>query len=108
MGKTRAAVGLAALLALGGMTPALSAAQGLVPQSPEALRALALERGVLSFDAGARAALLRELRSRLGESIGVRLTEVAEIPREKNGKFRAVKSTIDAARFNTEAADTDD
>jgi len=37
--------------------------------------------------------LVREIRSRLGDEIKVRLLPVESIPREANGKFRAVKST---------------
>lgn len=46
------------------------------------------------FDAATEAKLRREIRSRLGDEIGVRLEGVSEIAREPNGKFRAVKSTI--------------
>ena len=38
--------------------------------------------------------VVREIRSRLGSEIGVRLRLVNEIPREPNGKFRAVKSAV--------------
>ena len=39
-------------------------------------------------------ALVREIRLRLGETIDIRLLPVEAIPREANGKFRAVKSTL--------------
>lgn len=46
------------------------------------------------WDAAAKTDLLRELRRRLGESMRVDLRVVTSIPREPNGKFRAVKSFI--------------
>ncbi|MDP6980060.1 MAG: hypothetical protein QF570_15895 [Myxococcota bacterium] len=46
------------------------------------------------FDRVTEAKLRREIRTRLGDEIGVRLQPVREIVREPNGKFRAVKSTI--------------
>jgi phenylacetate-CoA ligase len=38
--------------------------------------------------------LIREIRSRLGDEIRIELCLVNEIPREPNGKFRAVKSSV--------------
>ncbi len=38
--------------------------------------------------------LLREIRARLGDAIEIRLLPVDAIPREANGKFRAVKSSV--------------
>ena len=38
--------------------------------------------------------LLRDIRSRLGSEIEIRIERVKRIPREPNGKFRAVKSTV--------------
>ena len=38
--------------------------------------------------------LLREIRSRLGDQIEIRIRSVTSIPREPNGKFRAVKSSV--------------
>ncbi len=46
------------------------------------------------FDSTTESKLRREIRSRLGDEMGVRLNPVNEIAREPNGKFRAVKSTI--------------
>ncbi|MCP5042307.1 MAG: phenylacetate--CoA ligase family protein [bacterium] len=46
------------------------------------------------FSTSTEAKLRREIRSRLGNEITVRLESVSEIAREPNGKFRAVKSTI--------------
>jgi hypothetical protein len=37
---------------------------------------------------------MREIRSRLGDAIRVEITYVDAIPREQNGKFRAVKSAV--------------
>ena len=48
----------------------------------------------MEFDDRAEASLMREIRSRLGEEIRIELRRVDQIPREENGKFRAVKSTV--------------
>jgi len=47
-----------------------------------------------SWTGDSEAALLREIRSRLGDEIRVELNFVDEIAREANGKFRAVKSRV--------------
>lgn len=47
-----------------------------------------------SFGTRAEQGLLKEIRSRLGDEIRIDLRRVDEIPRESNGKFRAVKSTV--------------
>lgn len=47
-----------------------------------------------NFGEEAKKALLFEVRSRLGRDIRVELKLVEEIPREANGKFRAVKSAV--------------
>ena len=47
-----------------------------------------------SFDERAEAGLIKEIRLRLGDEIRVELKRVDEIPRESNGKFRAVKSAV--------------
>jgi phenylacetate-CoA ligase len=41
-----------------------------------------------------RRSITKELRSRLGDEIDVRIEVVDSIPREPNGKFRAVKSAV--------------
>ena len=46
------------------------------------------------YGPGSDQALTREIRSRLGETINIRLLPVDAIPREANGKFRAVKSSV--------------
>lgn len=60
--------------------------------SKEALDVLLVRSA--SFDAGSEKHLLREIRRRLGEEIHIDLHPVDSIPRERNGKFRAVKSNI--------------
>jgi phenylacetate-CoA ligase len=47
-----------------------------------------------SFDTFAEERLRKEIRSRLGELIRIEVRIVDEIPREANGKFRAVKSEV--------------
>jgi phenylacetate-CoA ligase len=47
-----------------------------------------------TFDTRAEQSLLKEIRSRLGDEIRIDLRRVDEIPREANGKFRAVKSAV--------------
>ena len=47
-----------------------------------------------SFDGRAEQGLVQEIRSRLGDEIRIDIRCVDEIPREANGKFRAVKSAV--------------
>jgi phenylacetate-CoA ligase len=47
-----------------------------------------------NYDERSERNVIREFRSRLGTEIGIRLRQVEEIPREPNGKFRAVKSVV--------------
>jgi phenylacetate-CoA ligase len=47
-----------------------------------------------TFDQQAEKELLKEIRSRLGDEIRIELRRVEEIPREANGKFRAVQSSV--------------
>ena len=42
-------------------------------------------------------AMIREIRLRLGNEIHIDIHEVSNIPRERNGKFRAVKSHLGRA-----------
>jgi len=51
-----------------------------------------------SFDARAEAGLLKEIRSRVGDQIRIEIVRLQEIPREANGKFRAVKSAVGRAQ----------
>ncbi|MCR9095927.1 MAG: hypothetical protein NXI30_17025 [bacterium] len=60
--------------------------------SKDAIDVLIVPRG--SWDERSEASLIKEFRSRLGEEIRIDLRFVAEIPREANGKFRAVKSSV--------------
>jgi hypothetical protein len=48
---------------------------------------------LLGSDASERA-LLKEFRDRLGDQIRIELRYVESIPREPNGKLRAVKSAV--------------
>ena len=47
-----------------------------------------------SYDEQSERVLLKEFRSRLGDGIDINLRYVDSIPREPNGKFRAVKSKV--------------
>jgi phenylacetate-CoA ligase len=47
-----------------------------------------------SWSAASERSLLKEIRARLGDAIRVELAYVTTIPRENNGKFRAVKSAV--------------
>lgn len=48
-----------------------------------------------NYNLESEARLLREVRARLGDEIHVDLKSIPSIPRERNGKFRAVKSTLE-------------
>jgi len=50
-----------------------------------------------SWSSASERSLMREIRSRLGDAIRVELAYVIAIPRESNGKFRAVKSAVGRA-----------
>lgn len=67
----------------------------ILQDTAEAIEVLVVPRP--EFDARAEEGLLKEIRSRLGETIRIDLRRVEEIPREPNGKFRAVKSRVGAA-----------
>ncbi len=47
-----------------------------------------------SYNATSEQSLLREFHSRLGDAMQIEFRKVAAIPREANGKFRAVKSFL--------------
>jgi phenylacetate-CoA ligase len=47
-----------------------------------------------SWSSASERSLMKEIRSRLGDEIRVELSYVIAIPRESNGKFRAVKSAV--------------
>ncbi len=61
---------------------------------PEAIEVLLVPRP--GFDQSSERGLLKEIRSRLGDEIAVELRRVETIPREANGKLRAVKSSLGA------------
>lgn len=64
----------------------------ILQETPEAIEVRFVPRQ--SFDARAEKELLKEIRARLGDEIAIELIRVEEIPREPNGKFRAVKSKV--------------
>lgn len=64
----------------------------IIQDDASAIRVSIVPRG--GFDAAAEADVMREIRMRLGDEIRVELERVEEIPREPNGKFRAVKSRV--------------
>jgi phenylacetate-CoA ligase len=64
----------------------------IVQDDPSALEVLVVPRP--TWGPAAEKSLLGEIRSRLGEEIRVAIRVVDAIPREPNGKFRAVKSRV--------------
>ncbi|MFP6656425.1 MAG: hypothetical protein VCB25_12435, partial [Myxococcota bacterium] len=64
----------------------------IVQQNTASIEVLIVPRP--SFDLQSEKNLLKEIRSRLGDEIRVDFRSVDEIPREANGKFRAVKSSV--------------
>ena len=68
----------------------------IVQESPASIEVRIVPRP--SFDARAEAGLLKEIRSRLGDQIRIEIVRLHEIPREANGKFRAVKSAVGRAQ----------
>ena len=61
-------------------------------ETPEAIEVVVVPRP--SYDGESERALMEEIRARLGDEIGVALRSVETIPREPNGKFRAVVSRV--------------
>jgi len=57
-----------------------------------------------TYSAASERRLVREIRSRLGDEIRIDVKLVEEIPREPNGKFRAVMSQVGSLRPWTEAS----
>ncbi len=51
-----------------------------------------------SYGDASQRALLHELRARLGEEMTISIERVSDIPRESNGKLRAVKSLLNVRR----------
>jgi phenylacetate-CoA ligase len=64
----------------------------ILQETQEAIDVLVVPR--TRWKADSERSLLKEIRSRLGEEIGVNVRQVDAIPREANGKFRAVKSRV--------------
>jgi phenylacetate-CoA ligase len=64
----------------------------ILQETPAAIEVLVVPRP--SWNDAAARGLLKEIRSRLGDEIRVDLRLTEEIPREPNGKFRAVKSKV--------------
>jgi phenylacetate-CoA ligase len=64
----------------------------VLQETQDALDVLVVRRD--SYDEKSERHLLEEFRSRVGSAIEVRLRYVDSIPREPNGKFRAVKSKV--------------
>ncbi len=64
----------------------------ILQDSKDAISVLVVPR--LHYDQTAERQLLSAIHARLGEEIDVEIELVREIPREANGKLRAVKSAI--------------
>ena len=64
----------------------------ILQEEPGRIEVLVVPRE--SWGAAAEKSLLQEIRARLGAEIGISLRLVDAIPREPNGKFRAVKSRV--------------
>jgi phenylacetate-CoA ligase len=64
----------------------------ILQETEAAIEVLVVPRA--SYRQGGEKRLLREIRSRLGDSINIAIREVESIPREPNGKFRAVRSRV--------------
>jgi phenylacetate-CoA ligase len=64
----------------------------IVQDSPEAVAVLLVPRA--GYTGASERALQKEMRARLGNEIQIEVRLVEEIPREPNGKFRAVKSRV--------------
>ncbi|MEE2665158.1 MAG: hypothetical protein VX681_13655 [Myxococcota bacterium] len=64
----------------------------IVQRDPSEIEVLIVPRD--GYDDSTERSVIREIRSRLGREIEIRLRLVNEIAREANGKFRAVKSDV--------------
>jgi phenylacetate-CoA ligase len=64
----------------------------ILQETRDALEVLVVRRP--SYDDASERALLKEFRTRLGDQIAIQLRYVEAIPRERNGKLRAVKSAV--------------
>ncbi|MEN8161189.1 MAG: phenylacetate--CoA ligase family protein, partial [Myxococcota bacterium] len=68
----------------------------ILQETPDAIEVLLVPRA--GWNKAAERRLMREFRARLGDVIQVRIETVSAIPREPNGKFRAVKSWVGRLR----------
>ena len=68
----------------------------ILQETPHAIEVLLVPRQGWSKASERR--LMKEFRARLGDVIDVKLETVSAIPREPNGKFRAVKSRVGRLR----------
>jgi phenylacetate-CoA ligase len=68
----------------------------ILQETPEAIEVLLVPRS--GWNKATERRLMREFRARLGDVIQVRIETVSAIPREPNGKFRAVKSRVGRLR----------
>jgi len=76
----------------------------ILQDSKDAIEVLVVPRETYSQESGRR--LLKEFRSRLGHDIQIRIHLVERVPREPNGKVRAVKSRVGSvARWNAPTRD---
>jgi phenylacetate-CoA ligase len=64
----------------------------IVQDSPDAITILITPR--FSYREASQKKLLSQIRDRLGDDLHIDIRLTDSIPREKNGKFRAVKSSI--------------
>jgi phenylacetate-CoA ligase len=64
----------------------------ILQERPDVIEVLVVPRA--TFGARAEEALRKEIRTRLGEAIRIEVRLVDAIARERNGKFRAVKSSV--------------
>jgi phenylacetate-CoA ligase len=64
----------------------------ILQRDPSEIEVLIVPRD--GYNDASERSVIREIRSRLGPEIGIRLRLVGEIAREPNGKFRAVKSAV--------------
>jgi phenylacetate-CoA ligase len=64
----------------------------ILQENARSVEVLLVPRG--AWRAEAEQSVIKELRSRLGEEIEIRIRTVEAIAREPNGKFRAVKSSV--------------
>jgi phenylacetate-CoA ligase len=64
----------------------------IIQETKDAIEVLVIPR--TRYDDVSERKLMKEIRSRLGDEIDVAIRRVESIPREPNGKFRAVKSRV--------------